>query len=103
MCACKPYLYLGGCINWSCHRCPLRLPFCSYEELAVGLALDLDRLHAIRSKLEDSRLACPLFDTARWVKNFEAGLKLAWSKHEMGLVPSDIDIPDAQVRRVVDK
>lgn len=68
----------------------------SYEELAVGLALDLDRLHAIRSKLEDSRISCPLFDTARWVRNFESGLKLAWSKHEMGQVPSDIDVPDAQ-------
>jgi protein O-GlcNAc transferase len=70
----------------------------SYEELAVGLALDIDRLHAIRSKLEDSRLSCPLFDTARWVRNFESGLKLAWSKHEMGQAPSDIDVPDAQVR-----
>ncbi len=70
----------------------------SYEELAVALAQDIDRLLAIRSKLEDARMTCPLFDTARWVKNFETGLRLAWSRHEMGLVPADIDIPDSKVR-----
>lgn len=65
-----------------------------YEELAVTLATDLDKLYAIRRRLEDGRLSCPLFDTERWVRNLETGLTLAWDRHEAGLAPEHIDVPD---------
>ncbi|KAJ0393390.1 hypothetical protein ATCC90586_012241 [Pythium insidiosum] len=65
-----------------------------YEELAVALASDLDKLWEIRRRLEDGRLTCPLFDTARWVKNMETGLVMAWDRHEAGLEPDHIDVPD---------
>lgn len=65
-----------------------------YEELAVAVALDMDRLWAVRRRLEDARTACPLFDTARWVKSLELSFKMMWSRHEMGLPPADIDVPD---------
>ncbi|CAN0038758.1 unnamed protein product, partial [Heterosigma akashiwo] len=38
-----------------------------YEELAVALATDPDRLFAARGKLEAARDTSPLFDTPRWV------------------------------------
>jgi hypothetical protein len=31
----------------------------------------------------------------RWVRNLEAGLWLAWQRHEQGLPPDHIDVPDA--------
>ena len=68
-----------------------------YEELAVALAMDIDRLWAIRKKLEDSRLTAPLFDTARWVRNFEQGLKMMWARHEMGMPPAEIVVPDVML------
>ena len=65
-----------------------------YEELAVALALDMDKLWEIRKRLEAGRETCPLFDTARWVKNLETGFKLVWDNHEAGLPPDHIVVPD---------
>ena len=65
-----------------------------YEELAVALASDTDRLWKLRRRLEDERLRSPLFDTQRWVRNLELGLGLAWERHENGLLPDHIDVPD---------
>lgn len=68
-----------------------------YEELAVAVALDMDKLWEVRRKLEDARLTCALFDTKRWVKNLELGFKMMWSRHEMGLPPADIEVPDTMM------
>ncbi|CAI5724803.1 unnamed protein product [Peronospora effusa] len=65
-----------------------------YEELAVALASDTDRLGKLRRRLEDERLHSPLFDTQRWVRNLETGLCIAWERHEQGLSPDHIDVPD---------
>ncbi|KDO26842.1 hypothetical protein SPRG_08133, partial [Saprolegnia parasitica CBS 223.65] len=65
-----------------------------YEELAVALALDMDKLWEIRKKLEETRTTCPLFDTQRWVRNWESGLLLAWDAHESGSSGDHIDVPD---------
>ena len=43
-----------------------------YEEVAVALALDMDKLWDLRKKVEEKRLSCPLFDTQRTVKDLEA-------------------------------
>ncbi|GAB9468547.1 Acetylglucosaminyltransferase [Globisporangium polare] len=65
-----------------------------YEELAVALASDMDKLWETRRRLEDDRLKCPLFDTQRWVRNLETGLALAWERHESGHEPDHITVPD---------
>jgi protein O-GlcNAc transferase len=67
-----------------------------YEELAVALATDEDRLWKLRQRLEDERLRSPLFDTERWVRNLELGLGMAWERHENGLLPDHIDVPDVK-------
>jgi len=68
--------------------------FSEYEELAVQLAVDDDKYMGIRSRLEMDREESPLFDTARWVRNLEEGYRLMWSRHEQGLPPDHIDVPD---------
>lgn len=65
-----------------------------YEELAVALASDMDKLWELRRRLEDDRDRCPLFDTQRWVRNLETGLTMAWERHESGHEPEHIDVPD---------
>ncbi|KAI9914899.1 hypothetical protein PsorP6_007576 [Peronosclerospora sorghi] len=67
-----------------------------YEELAVELATDKDRLDELRQRLQDERLHSPLFDTQRWVRNLETGLCMAWERHEKGLAPDHIDVPDIE-------
>jgi protein O-GlcNAc transferase len=44
----------------------------AYEELAVALAREPERLKQIRRKLERNRLTSPLFDTARLCRELEA-------------------------------
>ncbi len=65
-----------------------------YEELAVALASDYDRLFSIRRKLENSRNSSALFDTQRWVNNFENGLEIIMKRQDAGMVPEDITVVD---------
>eukprot|EP00981_Chlorochromonas_danica_P001351 scaffold289_cov169-Ochromonas_danica.AAC.12 len=65
-----------------------------YEELAVSLAEDSDRLYTMRQHLENTRSTSALFDTTRWVRNFESGLIAMWKRHEQGLPPDHIDVVD---------
>jgi len=66
----------------------------AYEEAAVHLATHPDQLHALRNKLCAQRMTSPLFDTALWTRHFEASLFAMWRRHEAGLGPADIVIPD---------
>ena len=64
-----------------------------FEDLAVRMAHDRDALAAIRGKLWDQRLECPLFDIERYVRHLESGFELMWDNHLSGKLPRDIDIP----------
>jgi predicted O-linked N-acetylglucosamine transferase (SPINDLY family) len=52
-----------------------------YEALATRLADDSPALAAIRRKLADNRLACPLFDTDRFRGHLEAAFMMMWDTH----------------------
>ncbi|KAK3197892.1 hypothetical protein Dsin_021307 [Dipteronia sinensis] len=71
-----------------------------YEERAVSLALDGQKLRALTNKLKSIRLTCPLFDTTRWVKNLERSYFKMWNLHCSGQQPqhfkvteNDLDFP----------
>ena len=66
-----------------------------YEELAVTLAEDSEKLFSCRRKLERCRDSCAAFDTARWVRNLEAGFNEAIRKLESNEAPDDITITDS--------
>lgn len=65
-----------------------------YEEKAVNYAQDSEKLYKIRKHLEDTRETSALFDSKRWVKNFEDGINLIWKRHEKGLEPDHIVVQD---------
>lgn len=67
-----------------------------YESLAVALATDPQRLHALRRRLVETREACPLFDTARWVRNYERGLEAVWRRYCEGLAPGDVVVREEE-------
>ncbi|KAJ8755499.1 hypothetical protein K2173_019297 [Erythroxylum novogranatense] len=50
-----------------------------YEERAVTLALDRAKLQDLTNRLKAARLTCPLFDTARWVRNLERAYFKMWN------------------------
>jgi predicted O-linked N-acetylglucosamine transferase (SPINDLY family) len=62
----------------------------AYRDLAVKLALDPDRLAALRVRLADNRAHAPLFDTARYVRHLEQGYEAMWARHLTGESPAPI-------------
>lgn len=62
----------------------------------MALAEDSDRLYSLRQQLEGRRGNCAAFDTARWVRNAEAGLSEAWRRHDAGLPPGHIEVEDSE-------
>ncbi|WP_443750296.1 O-linked N-acetylglucosamine transferase family protein [Asticcacaulis solisilvae] len=65
-----------------------------YEDLAVELATQPDRLAAIRRKLTDGMATCPLFDTGRSTRHMEAAFIAMHDRVRKGLQPDHITVSD---------
>uniref|UniRef100_A0A0E0N6Q5 protein O-GlcNAc transferase n=1 Tax=Oryza rufipogon TaxID=4529 RepID=A0A0E0N6Q5_ORYRU len=63
-----------------------------YEERAVSLAENPLKLEALTNKLKAVRMTCPLFDTARWVKNLERAYLHMWNLHCSGRHPQHFKV-----------
>ena len=63
-----------------------------YEQLAVRLATEPERLTALRAKLADSRLRAPLFDTERFARHLESAFEMMWQRHVQGLPPAPLRV-----------
>lgn len=70
-----------------------------YERIAIGLAKNTTRFHETRNRLIGTALQRnpmhPYWDVARYVKNFEHGLTLAWERFLQGLAPDHIKIAES--------
>jgi predicted O-linked N-acetylglucosamine transferase (SPINDLY family) len=58
-----------------------------YEALALQLALDPDRLRAIRGKLQANRLTTALFDSRRFTRHLESAFETMWRMRLAGEPP----------------
>lgn len=65
-----------------------------YEELAVALAEDSERLYSMRQHLESTRTTNALFQTSRWIRNYELGLLKVWKRYEQSLPPEHVEVED---------
>jgi predicted O-linked N-acetylglucosamine transferase (SPINDLY family) len=63
-----------------------------YETVAVDLAKNPDRLHAIKQKLERNRLTGPLFDAAHFTRDLETAYAAMTQRYRAGLLPDHIDV-----------
>jgi predicted O-linked N-acetylglucosamine transferase (SPINDLY family) len=63
-----------------------------YEQLAIELALDPQRLAQVRSKVQDNRLSSPLFDTPRFARNLEAAFTAIHERYQAGSAPDHIKL-----------
>jgi protein O-GlcNAc transferase len=66
-----------------------------YEELALALAREPERLAAVRQRLARNRLVCPLFDTDRFTRHLEAAYATMMERQRAGLPPDHIRIGDS--------
>lgn len=64
----------------------------AYEDCMVDCAIN--GLIVERKHLLDTAMTAPLWDTARWVKNLEAGLRQMANLHERGATDTDIYVKD---------
>jgi predicted O-linked N-acetylglucosamine transferase (SPINDLY family) len=66
-----------------------------YEALAIALARDPQRLHALRARLARNRLAAPLFDTDLYVRHLENAYEAMWAIHAAGERPRSFAVAAA--------
>jgi len=64
-----------------------------YEELALALARDRQRLAALRSQLTANRATCALFDAERHRRAIEAAYVVMWERAESRLAPMPFAVP----------
>ncbi|XP_039125344.1 probable UDP-N-acetylglucosamine--peptide N-acetylglucosaminyltransferase SEC [Dioscorea cayenensis subsp. rotundata] len=65
-----------------------------YEEKAVALAENPTRLQTLRNKLKAARMTCPLFDTARWVRNLDRAYFKMWNLYCSGKHPQPFKVTE---------
>jgi predicted O-linked N-acetylglucosamine transferase (SPINDLY family) len=63
-----------------------------YAALALGLATTPAKLAAVRQRLAENRLSCPLFDTVTHTRKLEAAYIAAYQRHLDGLSPAEITV-----------
>ncbi len=63
-----------------------------FEALAIELALNGEKLKAIKEKLSRNRLTTPLFDTPLYTMHLEAAYEAMYQRHKTGLPPDHIRI-----------
>lgn len=62
--------------------------------IAKRIATDADYRATLRQKVAVKRLSAPLFDTARFTRDFETGIEMMVQRHRSGLAPGHLDVPD---------
>ena len=64
-----------------------------YEQMAIDLATEPDKLANVKNKLTQNRLTTPLFDTNLFTKHIEAAYTAMYRLHQKGLKPEHIVVP----------
>jgi predicted O-linked N-acetylglucosamine transferase (SPINDLY family) len=64
----------------------------AYEDLAVQLGLNAEKIGDVRRRLEENRLSLPLFDTDRFARNLEAAYNAMYARYHESLLPCDLYI-----------
>ena len=65
----------------------------AYENAALVLARDPQKLAALKAVLVRDRYAAPLFDTARFTRTLESAFSAMHDRYRQGLAPAGIAIP----------
>ncbi|WP_130469812.1 tetratricopeptide repeat protein [Candidatus Magnetaquicoccus inordinatus] len=64
-----------------------------YEELALQLAHDPERLLSLRQRLQKNLASAPLFDSPRFTRHLELAYQTVWQRFSSGAAPEHLTIP----------
>lgn len=67
-------------------------------QLAIDLALNPERLQAVRAKLQAQRFIAPLYDTERFTRHLERAYAMMAERAGQGLAPAILDVPALPAR-----
>jgi predicted O-linked N-acetylglucosamine transferase (SPINDLY family)/SAM-dependent methyltransferase len=63
-------------------------------QIATRIGTDAEYRAGLRAKVGANRLTTPLFDTARFARDFETAIELMVQQHHSGVIGGHIDVPD---------
>jgi predicted O-linked N-acetylglucosamine transferase (SPINDLY family) len=63
-----------------------------YQVIALDLALNPEKIAAVKQKVKDQNKTCPLFDSEGYTRDLEAGFEAAYDRYLKGLAPDDIEV-----------
>ena len=63
-----------------------------YVTISRSVGAVLVQRARLRKKLQGQRLTCELFDTEKWVADFERVLWALWARHAQGLAPDNFGV-----------
>ena len=63
-----------------------------YEQLALELSINRNKLFLIKQRLMENRLKYPLFDTKLFTKHLESAYQRMWERHRMNLKPDHLSV-----------
>ncbi len=72
----------------------------AYEDMAVALYNERDRVTAFKQTIEDNRLLKPLFDAERFCRHLETAYEMAVERAKQGLAPDHFAVPALPERTV---
>ena len=64
----------------------------AYEAMAIELARNPEKLHALKQKLASNRLTTPLFDTPQFTKDLEQAYVQMYNRYQADLPPENITV-----------
>jgi protein O-GlcNAc transferase len=64
----------------------------NYERVAIDLAVQPEKLSAVKEKLARNRLTTPLFDTELFTRHLEMAYSAMYERCRAGLAPDHIRI-----------
>ena len=67
-----------------------------YEDLALELAREPERLAAIKAKLARNRDTSPLFDAARFTRHLESAYTIMWERQQRGQAPASFAVEPSE-------
>lgn len=65
-----------------------------YENLAIELATNPEKLKSIQEKLQKNRLTTPLFNTKIFTNHIEAAYEAMYDRYQDDLLPDHIEVKD---------
>lgn len=70
-----------------------------YEQLAIDIATNPQKLESLKIRLKENRLTTPLFNTPRFTKHLESAYAKIYSRYQADLTPDHLYVSDGDFRQ----